>query len=140
MFTCGMVVFFFLMRRRPPRSTRTDTLFPYTTLFRSHQGAVLGPGRGEALGLLAGAVELLQRHQAVGRRQARDAVASGVCSHPGNREAAAAAVPSSSGAMPTVSSTMTRLEPARMIAISRPLGRSKASIGSSQYLSFTMRR
>src|SRR3546814_1184089 len=29
-----MVVF--LMIRRPPRSTRTDTLFPYTTLFRSH--------------------------------------------------------------------------------------------------------
>src|SRR3546814_17509910 len=28
-------MFFFLMRRRPPRSTRTDTLFPYTTLFRS---------------------------------------------------------------------------------------------------------
>src|SRR3546814_20419000 len=26
------------MIRRPPRSTRTDTLFPYTTLFRSHQG------------------------------------------------------------------------------------------------------
>src|SRR3546814_13453089 len=24
------------MKRRPPRSTRTDTLFPYTTLFRSH--------------------------------------------------------------------------------------------------------
>src|SRR3546814_1358721 len=24
------------MRRRPPRSTRTDTLFPYTTIFRSH--------------------------------------------------------------------------------------------------------
>src|SRR3546814_20958735 len=29
------VVFFFLMIRQPPRSTRTDTLFPYTTLFRS---------------------------------------------------------------------------------------------------------
>src|SRR3546814_20768841 len=29
--------FFFLMIRPPPRSTRTDTLFPYTTLFRSHQ-------------------------------------------------------------------------------------------------------
>src|SRR3546814_9363443 len=27
------------MIRRPPRSTRTDTLFPYTTLFRSHQVA-----------------------------------------------------------------------------------------------------
>src|SRR3546814_12652019 len=34
--------FFFLMIRRPPRSTRTDTLFPYTTLFRSH-GADLRP-------------------------------------------------------------------------------------------------
>src|SRR3546814_12226428 len=29
---------FFLMIRRPPRSTRTDTLFPYTTLFRSKPG------------------------------------------------------------------------------------------------------
>src|SRR3546814_20866253 len=28
--------FFFLRIRRPPRFTRTDTLFPYTTLFRSH--------------------------------------------------------------------------------------------------------
>src|SRR3546814_8093817 len=31
----SIVFFFFLMIRRPPRSTRTDTLFPYTTLFRS---------------------------------------------------------------------------------------------------------
>src|SRR3546814_5445982 len=30
-----LLVVFFLMIRRPPRSTRTDTLFPYTTLFRS---------------------------------------------------------------------------------------------------------
>src|SRR3546814_10083530 len=37
-------VFFFLMIRRPPRSTRTDTLFPYTTLFRSYllHGASFG--------------------------------------------------------------------------------------------------
>src|SRR3546814_12181986 len=35
------MLFFFLMIRRPPRSTRTDTLFPYTTLFRSHTGMVL---------------------------------------------------------------------------------------------------
>src|SRR3546814_8729577 len=34
-------VFFFLMIRRPPRSTRTDTLFPYTTLFRSAGGGLL---------------------------------------------------------------------------------------------------
>src|SRR3546814_16091751 len=31
-----MYFVFLLMIRRPPRSTRTDTLFPYTTLFRSH--------------------------------------------------------------------------------------------------------
>src|SRR3546814_3084483 len=31
----SLLAFFFLMIRRPPRSTRTDTLFPYTTLFRS---------------------------------------------------------------------------------------------------------
>src|SRR3546814_6354358 len=35
--TVLFIVFFFLMIRRPPRSTRTDTLFPYTTLLRSLQ-------------------------------------------------------------------------------------------------------
>src|SRR3546814_2791631 len=37
------------MIRRPPRSTRTDTLFPYTTLFRSHPGSsrVLADSPGE---------------------------------------------------------------------------------------------
>src|SRR3546814_1144686 len=34
------------MLRRPPRSTRTDTLFPYTTLFRSRPCIVLGPSSG----------------------------------------------------------------------------------------------
>src|SRR3546814_5142898 len=34
------------MMRRPPRSTRTDTLFPYTTLFRSFAAAVTGAGNG----------------------------------------------------------------------------------------------
>src|SRR3546814_9647966 len=45
--------FYFLMIRRPPRSTRTDTLFPYTTLFRSrerldvlrgHESSAIGEG------------------------------------------------------------------------------------------------
>src|SRR3546814_9365144 len=36
-FVCACLIFFFLMIRRPPRSTRTDTLSPYTTLFRSHR-------------------------------------------------------------------------------------------------------
>src|SRR3546814_16349158 len=48
-----MVACFFLMIRRPPRSTRTDTLFPYTTLFRSEdeEGWV-----GDATRALAGKV------------------------------------------------------------------------------------
>src|SRR3546814_14224811 len=39
--------FFFLMIRRPPRSTRTDTLFPYTTLFRSQSVQQQARERGE---------------------------------------------------------------------------------------------
>src|SRR3546814_13952110 len=35
------------MIRRPPRSTRTDTLFPYTTLFRSVREAVKRPAKAE---------------------------------------------------------------------------------------------
>src|SRR3546814_11035014 len=44
MFSClfFLYFFFFLMIRRPPRSTRTDTLFPYPTLFRSVGVAVRG--------------------------------------------------------------------------------------------------
>src|SRR3546814_12430483 len=37
-----LCLFFFLMIRRPPRSTRTDTLFPYTTLFRSRGREAVG--------------------------------------------------------------------------------------------------
>src|SRR3546814_18185050 len=44
---CGL---FFLMIRRPPRSTRTDTLFPYTTLFRSEHHAKQRLARIEADG------------------------------------------------------------------------------------------
>src|SRR3546814_16546129 len=50
---CGFVfvLFFFLMIRRPPRSTRTDTLFPYTTLFRSiRSGGPRGKHRNRRVG------------------------------------------------------------------------------------------
>src|SRR3546814_14617201 len=36
---CCFIILVFLRIRRPPRSTRTDTLFPYTTLFRSVSSA-----------------------------------------------------------------------------------------------------
>src|SRR3546814_1008773 len=39
-----VLLFFFLMIRRPPRSTRTDTLFPYTTLFRSPESVITAGG------------------------------------------------------------------------------------------------
>src|SRR3546814_8758506 len=47
---CFYCCFFFLMIRRPPRSTRTDTLFPYTTLFRSGPGGPVPPARGDGSG------------------------------------------------------------------------------------------
>src|SRR3546814_19289976 len=58
--------FFFLMIRRPPRSTRTDTLFPYTTLFRSTSGtpafrAVGGDGQGRVFPRTRCAAEEVQR-------------------------------------------------------------------------------
>src|SRR3546814_3293195 len=46
------------MIRRPPRSTRTDTLFPYTTLFRSQDGmGKMDRRRHEGFGLAAGEAE-----------------------------------------------------------------------------------
>src|SRR3546814_12807717 len=40
------IYIFFLMIRQPPRSTRTDTRFPYTTLFRSHAFCKTKKGKG----------------------------------------------------------------------------------------------
>src|SRR3546814_19631046 len=51
-------MFFFLMKRRPPRSTRTDTLFPYTTLLRAPDIAAFNPER---------AIDL-DRHERAGMR------------------------------------------------------------------------
>src|SRR3546814_3769678 len=83
--------FYFLMIRRPPRSTRTDTLFPYTTLFRSagvaavHRDAVAG-GDGLSFDVRGGggveeqvaraAIDDHRRHLGAGRAvgdQPRDA-------------------------------------------------------------------
>src|SRR3546814_16180583 len=76
-----LYLFFFLMIRRPPRSTRTDTLFPYPTLFRSRddlhaveadivvpadEGRDEGrPGLGREQGLVGGEAERDVHHRAV---------------------------------------------------------------------------
>src|SRR3546814_20411887 len=48
------------MIRRPPRSTRTDTLFPYTTLFRSEAALFAGPNGAGKCSLIRMAAGLLQ--------------------------------------------------------------------------------
>src|SRR3546814_7405963 len=77
---------FFLMIRRPPRSTRTDTLFPYTTLFRSFASSFiklgLVPGDGGAWALpravgFARAAELMLTGDMI---SAADALAMGLVS------------------------------------------------------------
>src|SRR3546814_19807454 len=95
------------MIRRPPRSTRTDTLFPYTTLFRSladaaHAGedeamrqaaAVDGVGQGAHQGFLAHQVReggrpvLARQHavEAVAREAVGFSLAGGVA-HAGDRK------------------------------------------------------
>src|SRR3546814_12134440 len=55
---------FLLMIRRPPISTRTDTLFPYTTLFRSVQAATLAKAREEAQCIVGAATARMQEESA----------------------------------------------------------------------------
>src|SRR3546814_5422831 len=58
------------MIRRPPRSTRTDTLFPYTTLFRSaqfHRRRARRPGDEGGGAVLLRALRQAVRHQGLGR-------------------------------------------------------------------------
>src|SRR3546814_14427776 len=59
------MLFFFLMVRRPPISTRTDTLFPYTTLFRSACRRAARARKGPLFSLVPGQ----WLHQAGGRRR-----------------------------------------------------------------------
>src|SRR3546814_1870890 len=98
------IIIFFFMIRRPPRSTRTDTLFPYTTLFRSPRDdrpAAAAPqglarlrapaahpsdrGGGAEEGRLGLGRRALPRR--VLRRRAGARVGSG-CAHPGARRGA----------------------------------------------------
>src|SRR3546814_5741906 len=60
------VVVFFLMMRRPPRSTRTDTLFPYTTLVRSAD-RTFPPNTG----IFASAGRRHRKHQGLGLASAQ---------------------------------------------------------------------
>src|SRR3546814_13516173 len=73
--------FFFLMIRRPPRSTRTDTLFPYTTLFRSDDAVVGGldrAGKGLVAGIVAGDLHVAPIRQRLEARVCRLAGVGGV--------------------------------------------------------------
>src|SRR3546814_14535184 len=76
------------MIRRPPRSTRTDTLFPYTTLFRSKAQAHLvcnaldaGAASDEAVLILAFGAEPRRRHD-MAAMMAGEAVDEPVLDHP----------------------------------------------------------
>src|SRR3546814_10878800 len=66
MYVRSILIFFFLMIRRPPRSTRTDTLFPYTTLFRSvgQLADIANAGTLYAFMMVAIAVLVLRKTQA----------------------------------------------------------------------------
>src|SRR3546814_16541233 len=89
------------MIRRPPRSTRTDTLFPYTTLFRSRNPRKLRPGRrepclfqqraDEPARLRAGAGDRRPRSHVAGAASAVGQGAVGLSAHARSRRAGKAA-------------------------------------------------
>src|SRR3546814_12163561 len=82
-------VVFFLMIRRPPRSTRTDTLVPYTTLFRSifrpswqvvcHDSDIANPGDWHSIDYVGESVILVRGTDAIVR------AFTNVCRHRGSR-------------------------------------------------------
>src|SRR3546814_15090265 len=84
------------MIRRPPRSTRTDTLFPYTTLFRSTGGISIKPaagmeemkwdmgGAGAVIGTLAALAGRKAKVNAVGVVALVENMPSGTAQRPGD--------------------------------------------------------
>src|SRR3546814_15839908 len=73
---CYSVLFFFLMVRRPPRSTRTDTLFPYTTLFRSRERDIVD-AIGERIGQILADAQHREEDKSDQRRSDRRGKAQG---------------------------------------------------------------
>src|SRR3546814_10809762 len=67
LYSC-FLTFFFVMIRRPPRSKRTDTLFPYTTLFRSFQTGLSRRLRQGQAGARQGAGRMARPQSGEGRR------------------------------------------------------------------------
>src|SRR3546814_13897289 len=67
-FYISCVCFFFLMIRRPPRSTRTDTPFPYTTLFRSRTDQDQQDQKDDARGRVGGGAVRCERLDLVEQR------------------------------------------------------------------------
>src|SRR3546814_9910834 len=63
------------MVRRPPRSTRTDTLFPYTTLFRSIEDLLLQSRHGQLEGYGVSAQRVVGKHR--GNRDEEQAIGGG---------------------------------------------------------------
>src|SRR5262249_28060233 len=97
------------------------------------RATVRAAGR-EALRFLVGAVDLVVGEETVEGGQPRR------CHQLGNSEAAAAWAASSTGPANTRNSSTSRPEPAMMAFMDQPGERSKAAVGSSKYITLTMRR
>src|SRR3546814_11456581 len=81
------------MIRRPPRSTRTDTLFPYTTLFRSARGLVAVAAAPPALFLVTEEAAQLAQSFLAPQRQVHEAPLAGWCVDAGGEGGELAAQP-----------------------------------------------
>src|SRR3546814_10866501 len=120
----------FLMKRRPPKSTRTDTLFPYTTLFRAavprskrHGPLVHGRWRGAEPGdAVRQQRHLVRSHRRAEQWRLRDDLAA-VWPHPGRARRRVLAVAGKESALPSAAGAR----------LARPPG-AHASVGSQTSL------
>src|SRR3546814_480590 len=121
-----LLLLFFLMNRRPPRSTRTDTLFPYTTLFRS------GPDRRARRRLSwprRPGVPLSRRERARPLPRDRCCRRAGACDRSHTRDSGRPAVTSLFGHDDAVAAFRERLDTGRLHhawLITGPMGVGKA--------------
>src|SRR5208282_2394079 len=101
---------------------------------RRYERALGASGAGQALRLLAGAGNARELRQAEETGQLR------LLAHPANSAAATASAPFTSGLGQMKKNMMTSAATRITVCTSPPKGRSKAPLGSSKYISLTMRR
>src|SRR3546814_1969508 len=118
---------FFLMRLRQPRSTRTDTHFPYTTLFRSSPGALPEAGGRAARGLLHGSAAGMSAERPAATMAPRPAVPSDAASSLAAPSLAVRGLSKAFGGVEAVKDVSFQVAEGELLALIGPNGAGKST-------------